>query len=280
MTNNQPLSLSKTEIAIFSEVVWRYYRKASRDDLPWRQTTDPYRIVVSEIMLQQTQVSRVLDKYKLFIQRFPSTEQLSEASLGEVLALWQGLGYNRRAKMLWHCAQIVQHDHGSRWPATQAHLQALPGIGPYTAGAVMAFAYNSPVVIIETNIRTVYLQHFFADQDKVSDKDILNYVEQTLPSENIREWYWALMDYGSYLKRVYKHTNHKSKHYQRQSKFIGSDRQIRGAIIRLLVAGDRYTAKQVYQRLQYEPSRILQQLDNLCQEGLVVGSRGKYSLPQ
>ena len=146
----------------FRKIVLCHYKKHGRHHLPWRKTKNPYRILVSEIMLQQTPVDRVLPKYQEFLKQFPSIKKLAAASLGDVLRAWQGLGYNRRAKYLHQCAAVIIYDNGGIWPRTVNELQALPGIGPYTAGAVMAFAYNQPIPIIETNIRTVYLHHFFS----------------------------------------------------------------------------------------------------------------------
>ena len=141
--------------------VWEYYKAHGRHDLPWRKTTDPYKILVSELMLQQTQVDRVLLKYKAFLKLFPTARRLAAAPLGDVLRAWQGLGYNRRAKFLHQAAQYVTNELKGRWPKDEAGLLALPGVGPYTARAVLAFAYNEPVVLIETNVRQVFLHHLF-----------------------------------------------------------------------------------------------------------------------
>ena len=183
-------SLRKTEKQ-FIKTVWDFYHQSGRHDLPWRKTTNPYHIAVSELMLQQTQVVRVVPKYKAFLELFPTVEVLTAAPLGNVLKAWQGLGYNRRAKFLWQAAQAVVDIHHKTWPKTLVELKTLPGIGNYTAGAIMNFAYNKPVPLIETNIRTVYLHHFFLQQEVVSDKELLPVIERTLDEENPREWNWA-----------------------------------------------------------------------------------------
>jgi len=254
----------------FKEVVWNFYKKEGRN-LPWRHTKNPYRIWVSEIMLQQTQVARVLPKYKAFLKHFKTIHMLAEASLSEVLLYWQGLGYNRRAKLLHEGATyIVKNCHGV-FP--KENLKDIPGIGPYTEGAIQAFAYNKPVVCIETNIRTVYLHHFFKDRKDVSDTEILPLIEKTLDIENPREWYWALMDYGAHLKRSGVQLNKKSKHYTKQSTFKGSEREVRGAIIKILLA-----KKSVWNIFPERRAQVEKQLLKLSEEGLIKKKGRGYTL--
>lgn len=263
----------------FVTIVQKYYNDHGRHNLPWRKTHNPYRILVSEIMLQQTQVERVMLKYQAFLKSFPTVEALAAASLGEVLVAWQGLGYNRRAKMLHACAQMVVYDLKGKWPRTQLRLLVLPGVGPYTASAVLAFAFNIPTPLIETNIRTVYLHHFFPHDTDVPDSALMSIIEQTLDTENPRAWYAALMDYGSHLKATVGNKSRASKHHLKQSTFIGSNRQIRGAIIRLL-GSKTVTKKAVQKELEaFEPERIDTQLQSLITEGMVVKNGQKYSLP-
>ena len=170
----------------FKKTIWNYYKKHGRHDLPWRKTKDPYKILVSEVMLQQTQVNRVIEKYKSFLKKFPTVKALAQAPLKEVLLEWQGLGYNRRAKYLKLCAEKVIHEHEGTFPKTVKELTALPGIGPATAGDILAFAYNIPVPVIETNIRSVFI-HFFPAPPRlrrasplISDKELLPLIEKTL----------------------------------------------------------------------------------------------------
>lgn len=226
--------------ADFRKIVWAHYKKQGRHTLPWRHTRSPYHVLVSEVMLQQTQVERVTPYYKDFIKKYPTAGRLAAAPLGSVLETWQGLGYNRRAKLLREAAQQVGR---GIFPKRVEELEKLPGVGPYTARAVAAFAYNQDVVFVETNIRTAVLHHFFGKNvpapRKVSDKQIAKILEQALPQGKAREWYSALMDYGAYLKQSGVRVNSKSKHYAKQSRFAGSNREARGAILHELARGPR-----------------------------------------
>lgn len=232
----------KTDTAVVQEVV-EYYRSQGRHDMPWRQVEpdgshNPYKILVSEIMLQQTQVARVIEKYHAFLAAFPTVEHLATARLEQVLMLWVGLGYNRRARYLHEAAKILAKVPE---PWTHEDLVVQKGIGPNTAAAVVTYAYDLPQVFIETNVRSVIIHHYFSDQELVSDVQImavlqrLNNVAFTVISP--REWYWALMDYGTHIKATHGNASRKSKGYKIQSKFDGSRRQIRGKIIRLLTDG-------------------------------------------
>lgn len=268
---------STTSKAAFVRTVWRYYDRHGRHDLPWRATRDPYRIMVSELMLQQTQVARVIPKYKALLAAFPSATKLAEAPLGEVLRLWQGLGYNRRAKFLHAAARVIAKDG---FPDSYEAIRALPGVGAYTAGAIMAFAYEVSVPIIETNIRTVYLHHFYPDQSDVTDAALLPLIAETLPKRrSVRLWYYALMDYGAHLKVVVGNKSAQSRHYTKQSRFAGSDRQIRGAIVRQLAQRSLTKPALKTALTGFAPERIEMQLVNLLSEGLIMKSGQRYSLP-
>ncbi len=269
--------MNSRSIRAFQKTVYAHYRTYGRD-FPWRKTHDPYKILVSEIMLQQTQVERVVEKYRAFLKQFPTVHALAYASLGDVLRAWQGLGYNRRARMLHECAKVVVREYRGKFPKTREKLVALPGIGPYTAGAVLAFAYNSAVPIIETNIRTVFLRHFFKGVDQVSDRDIFVCIDATLDRENPRAWYAALMDYGSHLKKKYGNQNVRSKHYTKQSKFEGSDRQIRGALLRALKDGALSKVKLACVLADLDEARVAAQLAALLKEGLISKVGGRYEL--
>lgn len=229
-------------------------------DMPWRRDTRPYYVLVSELMLQQTQVDRVIPKFEAFIEIFPDEYALANASLADVLKLWQGLGYNRRAKYLHEAAKKSIELGG--FPDDEQGLVALPGVGKNTAGAIMAYAYNKPALFIETNVRAVYIHHFFADSDKVNDKQIMEVMRKTIPwaegKEQLDErihsvpgavrkteglsygpkvFYWALMDYGNYLKKQGVRPS-RSKHYKKQSALKGSIREVRGQIIAVLAQGE------------------------------------------
>ena len=269
----------------FVKIVRGFYRRHGRHSLPWRRlrlrkdgTVDPYKITVSEIMLQQTQVDRVIPKYKAFVKTFPTVRALARAPLGDVLRAWQGLGYNRRAKMLHQCAKEVLEKHGGRFPRAYEELMALSGIGPYTAGAIMAFAFNTPVPLIETNVRTVYLHHFFKNKKQVRDTEIMHLVERTLDRKNPRMWYAALMDYGAHLKKTIGNQNTRSRQYTKQSAFKGSDREVRGAILRILAGGQK-TKSDLINECMCEKERVEKQLSRLEQECLAVQKRSQYRLP-
>lgn len=217
----------QTAVSQFRQTVWEYYRAHVRS-FPWRETCDPYCIAVSELMLQQTQVERVVPKYEKFIQMLPDWQALAAVDTVTLLSLWQGLGYNRRALNLKKMAHVVVSEHGGELPQDEKLLQALPGIGPYTASAICAFAYNLPVVMIETNIRRAFLYHFFSEEDAVHDNMLTPLIAEALDMEHPREWYYALMDYGSWLGRTQPNANKRSRHYTKQSQFQGSLRQLRG----------------------------------------------------
>jgi A/G-specific adenine glycosylase len=226
--------LSRKRINSFQQQIKRFYNENKRD-MPWRDTDDPYYILVSEFMLQQTQAERVLLKYGPFITRFPDFQTLSRAGLKEVLAAWQGLGYNRRAINLKETAEEIISRYSGKVPESTEELIQLPGIGKATAGAILAFVFNKPSVFIETNIRRVFIHFFFQDKKDIQDKEIIPLVEKTLDHENPRHWYYALMDYGAMLKKQGSNPNRKSAHYSRQAPFEGSNRQARGAILRHLL---------------------------------------------
>lgn len=226
----------------FRELIWQKGRELYRD-MPWRQDTRPYYVLVSELMLQQTQVDRVIPKFNAFIMRFPDVATLAAASLAEVIILWQGLGYNRRAKYLHDAAKKIIADFNGVFPATKADLMSLPGVGPNTAGALLNYAFNQPTVFIETNVRTVYFHHYFFDGELVHDKQLAEVVAATLDHDYPREFYWALMDYGSWLKKQKVGRIQQSVHYKKQSALAGSVREVRGQILRVLAAGDMTLAQ-------------------------------------
>jgi len=270
--------MNKKETA-FILIVKEYYRRHRRRALPWRKTKNPYHILVSELMLQQTQVDRVVPKYELFLRTFPTVEVLAKSPLSAVLRVWQGLGYNRRAKMLHECAKIVCEKHKGVFPRDHALLMALPGIGHYTAGAVMAFSWNIGVPIIETNIRSVYLHHFFGGLYEVADDEIMKLIVKTLDVQNPRAWYYALMDYGAFIKKMYGNPNTRSRHHAKQSAFKGSDREIRGAIIRILSERTATRTALLVALRRFEDIRVDAQLHALVREGLIVKQGRIYQLP-
>ena len=259
--------MSPGVISRFRDEILSYYRENGRT-LPWRETGDPYDVLVSEFMLQQTQVSRVLEKYSVFLALFPDVTSLARAPLQEVLRAWQGLGYNRRAIALQRTAREVVETYHGVLPSDPAELCTLPGIGPYTAGAVAAIAFNRPAVFLDTNIRTVFHYFFFPEDETVTDRDIISLVELTLDRDNPREWYYALFDYGAMLKRERKEPAGILR--RGQGAFHGSDRQVRGQVIRLLLESGPLSEEGIFARLGGDEDRVKRILAQLAAEGFIT----------
>ncbi|HWQ64445.1 MAG TPA: A/G-specific adenine glycosylase [Methanospirillum sp.] len=261
------------DIEAFVDIIRGFYTRMRRP-MPWRDEITQYRVVVSEIMLQQTQVSRVMEKFPLFISRFPNFISLADASLTDVLVTWQGLGYNRRAKYLHGFARSVVNDWNGALPADPEILVTFPGIGSATAGSITAFAFNKPVVFIETNIRRVFIHHFFAGKEKIADSEIRPLVEKTLDHGNPREWYYALMDYGTWLAGRIENPNRKSSHYSRQSAFNGSDRQIRSSLLKKLLATKSSPLEEIIQNSEEDTQRMRRIIAGMVKEGLLCINNG------
>jgi len=259
----------------FNEEIWQQARELYRE-MPWRTDTNPYYVLVSELMLQQTQVDRVIPKFELFISTFPQITDLAQASLADVLTVWSGLGYNRRAKFLHEAAKKVVAEFDGVIPGDYESLVSLPGIGPNTAGAILAYSFNQPVVFVETNVRTVYFHHFFEDQALVSDKELKELVEKTVDREHPREWYWALMDYGSFLKKQGVGRNNKSTHYKKQAPLKGSLREVRGLILKSLSVKE-YVQEELQAEMPQD-ERFESALAALLKEGLVTQNGDRLHL--
>jgi A/G-specific adenine glycosylase len=263
--------------------------------MPWREKITPYRISVSEIMLQQTQVSRVVSKFESWMKRFPDWKSLAKASTREVIQEWSGLGYNRRALFLKRIAEIITDNgrNSGQLPETIDELRMLPGIGPNTAGSIVAFAFNKPAVFIETNIRSVYIHHFFSEIEKkegdqqvvpaearkagkkIDDKDIILLIEKTVDSKSPREWYWALMDYGSYLKSTLPNPSRRSSAHVKQSPFKGSNREMRSRILRWIMKnpGTHAALEKYLSDFKYSKKDIIKNISDLKSEGFIDESR-------
>ena len=252
----------------FREAVYAHYEQHGRD-FPWRHTTNPYHILVAEVMLQQTQTGRVVNKYCAFVERFPDFETLARARPADVLEAWQGLGYNRRALALHTIAQSICSDFGGRMPQEKEALRAMTGIGAYTAAAIRAFAFNLPETFIETNIRAAFIHEFFPEASSVSDAEILPLVEATMDRTNPRRWYQALMDYGAMLKES-DNPSRRSAHHHPQSRFEGSRRQARGIILRTLLHDGPTPAQTLASAIAEWDSRFDDALETLKRDGLVV----------
>ncbi|MFQ3620478.1 MAG: A/G-specific adenine glycosylase [Spirochaetales bacterium] len=262
----------------FQQKVLAFYKEKGRD-FPWRHTKDPYEITVSEFMLQQTRTEGVLKKYSLFLQAFPSAYDLAEASLKDLLFLWKGLGYNRRALYLQNFARTLAYTWEGELPKDPSVLEQCQGIGPYTARAILTFTFNLPLVFLETNIRRVYLYHFFPQGSDIRDKDLLPLVEKTLYQEDPRGWYYALMDYGAYIGKEVPNPNRRSKHFTKQSPFEGSYRQLRGKILSVLLASaSGISLNDLNSRLTFSPEKTSRALRDLVKEGFVAEKEGKYHI--
>lgn len=282
--------LKQLHIQLFQTFILDWYSKYGRKDLPWRTHINPYRTLVSEIMLQQTQVQRVIPKFESFLQKFPTYQALASASTQQIIMQWQGLGYNRRGLFLQKTAQSILKNHKGNMPQSKEELLTLPGIGPYTASAIMAFAFNKPVVVIETNIRAIYIYHFFNTKKHtnqvISDSQLVPLIEQTLYSQNPHLWYSALMDYGSFLKTKIPNPNKKSKTYTIQSRFQGSFRQLRGYILRELSAHTEQNTPRSLSFAQlakgaprhFNKKEVQLALNKLENEGFISKSKAYFSL--
>ncbi len=255
--------------ADFQQHVTAFYEAKGRHDMEWRHTTDPYKIVVSEVMLQQTQVPRVAVIYPKFIERFPDFAALAAAEQADLLAAWQGMGYNRRALNLQKLAGVIVNEYNGTVPQDPAVLATLPGIGPATSCSIAAFAFNRPVVFIETNIRRVFIHYFFDDDKIVDDSELLPLVAAMLP-ENSREWYWALMDLGTALKSSVKNPNQRSRHYTKQKTFEGSDRKIRGSVLKKMLEQKRGSPDVFAKEMNEEPARVRGIMEKMAGEGFFV----------
>jgi len=266
--------------------------------MPWRTKPSPYYVVVSEIMLQQTQVSRVIGKFNSFVKKFPNWKALARASVKEVLEEWSGLGYNRRALYLKRVAETIT-ENGKRpgvLPQTREELMALPGIGPNTAGSILAFVFNQPTTFIETNIRSVYIHFFFPliekaesatqrskTNKKVDDAQLLPLIEKTVDNKNPRQWYWALMDYGSYLKTSLPNPSRRSTHHVKQKPFKGSNRELRSKILQTIMKSPG-TYETIVERLGLNENEmendvaILRNIEDLKREGFIVERKKKLQV--
>ncbi len=261
--------------------------------MPWRNSKDdknghrdPYKILVSEIMLQQTQVARVIHKYNEWLKVFPTFKTLAQADTKSVLLKWQGLGYNRRALNLKRTAEIITDKHnGKLTPEILLDdTKVLPGLGAYTKGAVLAFAFNVGTPFIETNIRTVFIHHYTEltgkkARGKIEDKKLFPLIEQILPTENPRKWYYALMDYGAYLKQIHPNPSRKSKHHTKQSKFEGSNRQIRSRILKFILIGPK-SKEEIQKHIHVSDEATQNNLKDLQKEGFINYKNGLFGIKE
>lgn len=255
-------------LAGFNSIIKHHFQHYGRQ-FSWRSEITPYRVVVSEIMLQQTQTSRVEQKFEKFIERFRGFGQLARVPFSEVLGVWKGLGYNRRARYLHNIGVQVTEQYGGELPDEPEILQQLPGIGSATAASICVFAFNKAYPFVETNIRTVYIHFFFSKAQKVGDQQILDLVEKTMDHNEPRRWFYALMDYGVMLKKTVGNLNRQSTTYTRQSRFEGSDRQVRGRILQALLDEKILSITELASHLGENEERVLVLAGALIREGLI-----------
>ncbi len=269
--------LSAQTITLFQSIIYDYYAQHERA-FSWRTNITPYRVFISEVMLQQTQTARVAEKFDPFVTQFPDFQTLSTAPFEQLLRTWKGLGYNRRALNLQKTATIIAQEHQGNLPGHPDILVTFPGIGPATAASICAFAYNQPTVFIETNIRTVFIYFFYHNMttNPIDDRDVKILVDATLDKDNARIWYYALMDYGVMLKKTVGNLSRLSKHYTKQSKFDGSDRQIRGAILQSLLDHQECTEQELIETLDANQKRIKKIITQLINEGFIKQINHKF----
>jgi A/G-specific adenine glycosylase len=268
----------KKKSDIFINMLWNFYEQYRRSFI-WRENITPYHVFISEVMLQQTQVGRVEQKFNTFIKTFPTIQLLATASLHEVLAAWSGLGYNRRGRFLWQAAQTILYEYQGNVPQEPDRLVLLPGIGKNTAGSIVAFAYNKPTIFLETNIRAVLIHYFFAHRDKVDDKELLPLLAELVDQKRPRDFYYAMMDLGVWIKKNYKNPTQKSRSYTKQSPFEGSVRQVRGAILRTILAKKNISQQELFKTLTYEQELFDQAITELTKEKLIVSDNLLLSIP-
>jgi A/G-specific adenine glycosylase len=278
MTENQQFNFSNPQdVKAFRKHIYSYFKEYGRT-LPWRTEYNPYHIYISEVMLQQTQVDRVIPKFELFIKEFPDFKTLANSRLEDVYSVWQGLGYNRRAASLRDAAKIIHTKYCSQLPDDPQELITLPGIGAATAASITAFAFNKPVLFLETNIRTVYIHHFFANTESISDSQILPLAQTALDIKNPRTWYSALMDYGTMLKKKYGNLTRKSSTYTKQTPFIGSHRQMRGTVLKQILEHKKLPISAIEKLTGYKQLVLREILDQLIDENFVKESQSIYSI--
>jgi len=261
-------------IKVFQGLIYSFYNHKKRN-FPFRENITPYKVVVSEIMLQQTQTNRVAEKFIEFINKFPDFKSLAQASIEELLSVWQGLGYNRRAIALKMIAERIMSEFNGNVPKDMDSLTSLPQIGHNTASSILSFAYNIPTYFIETNIRRVYIYFFFSGKTEIDDKEIMELVKVSVDKDNPRDWYYALMDFGTMLKKTHPELNKKSAHYRKQSKFDGSTRQVRGKVLKLLLEKP-FSKREIIDKINYEEKKVIEILDALKKEGFIQEEQDKF----
>jgi len=276
------VSPPRSAIAEVHRALLEWYEPRKRA-YPWRVRPTPYRVLVSEVMLQQTQAARVVAPYRSFLRRFPSVRALAAAPRGDVLRAWSGLGYNRRALALSDMARAVVRDHGGRIPSDPDALQGLPGIGPYTAAAVASLGHGRPEPLVETNVRRVLGRVAVGGAGAADPKHMDEIASVWLDREHPSEWNQALMDLGREVCRPRPRCETcpirsrcrsagrvtVSPAVRRQSAFEGSLRQVRGGVIEELRGRGSSSLGSLARSLGASPGRVAEAVRALAEEGLV-----------
>ncbi|MGH2526857.1 MAG: A/G-specific adenine glycosylase [Actinomycetota bacterium] len=259
-----------------------------RHAYPWRGTSDPYAVLVSEIMLQQTQAARVVPAFERFLGRFPTVAALAHASRADVVRVWEGLGYNRRPVALSEAARAIVHDHGGRVPADPEELKRLPGVGPYTAAAIASFAYGATIAAVDTNVRRVVARaRLGREPGEVRPRTIDDEAGRWLDRRHPAEWNQVLMDLGREICRPEPRceacpiaADCRARSRSRRSRiaprraapFEGSMRQVRGGIVRVL-RGRAASVGELAAQTGFPAERIVDAVGALVRDGLVVADR-------
>lgn len=264
--------VKRNKVLAFQKKIFNWWKDNKRN-LPWRNTTNPYYILISEIMLQQTQVNRAIEKYNEFIERFPTIENLAQADTADVLRYWSGLGYNRRA--LWLHDAVKQIKEKGYFPKTPEELVKLKGIGSYTSRSILIFAYNEDLVTIDTNIRRILVAENFAEEN-APEKELLKIASKLLPIGRSRDWHNALMDYGSLELTVAKTG---IKPVSKQLKYKSSKRFYRGAIVKYFTRKEKADAIEIAENCEIPIEQLDEILQSLQKDGLIKKEDNNYSLP-
>ncbi|NTU58207.1 MAG: Fe-S cluster assembly protein HesB [Chlorobiaceae bacterium] len=256
--------MNSVSVEAFREKIFEFYRHKGRV-FPWRLTRDRYAVMVSEIMLQQTQADRVVPRFTAWMERFPDVSALAAASLRDVLQLWSGLGYNARGQRLHRAAAIIVEEYGGRVPSDPSILIRLPGLGPYSSRSIPIFADNFDMATVDTNIRRVLI-HELRLPESITPAGMLQVAGDILPKGRSRDWHNALMDFGA-LELTSRKTG--IAPLTRQSRFKGSRRWYRGELLRELLAAGELSRQGLEERhadCRYGIGTIV---DALVREGLV-----------
>ena len=271
------MEIDTKSVKLFQDKVMNWWSKNARE-LPWRNNPSPYQVFISEVMLQQTQVSRVVPKYLEFLNEFPAIEDLAYANTKQLLTVWSGLGYNRRAIWLKEAATGIV-ERGS-FPTKVDELRKLKGIGPYTSRSILIFAFNKDLATVDTNIRRIFIALGFAKEDS-SEKELQEIADALLLKGRSSDWHNALMDYGSAVLTA---SSTGIEPTSKQPRFNGSTRQVRGRIIRILTQSDSMSIDEITSQFSDEEinSEDLRKiLDQLIQDKLIEQTdSGEYQISE